>query len=118
MRIAHVAPPFESVPPADYGGTERVVSTLTGHYDLILADPPYRDIRAEAVLAGVAESALVNERGVLVWEHAGEQRPPTRLGKLHLLRSRRHGTAAISLYAGRLATPGETGGGDAEHSSA
>ena len=29
MRIAQVAPPFESVPPADYGGTERVVSTLT-----------------------------------------------------------------------------------------
>src|SRR5437879_1710522 len=29
MRIAQVAPPFESVPPARYGGTERVVSTLT-----------------------------------------------------------------------------------------
>jgi glycosyltransferase involved in cell wall biosynthesis len=29
MRIAQVAPPFESVPPARYGGTERVISTLT-----------------------------------------------------------------------------------------
>ena len=29
MRIAQLAPPFESVPPARYGGTERVVSTLT-----------------------------------------------------------------------------------------
>ena len=29
MRIAQVAPPFESIPPARYGGTERVVSTLT-----------------------------------------------------------------------------------------
>jgi glycosyltransferase involved in cell wall biosynthesis len=29
MRIAQVAPPFESVPPALYGGTERVVSLLT-----------------------------------------------------------------------------------------
>jgi glycosyltransferase involved in cell wall biosynthesis len=29
MRIAQVAPPFESVPPAHYGGTERVVSLLT-----------------------------------------------------------------------------------------
>src|ERR687884_180043 len=29
MRIAQVAPPFESVPPARYGGTERVVSYLT-----------------------------------------------------------------------------------------
>jgi glycosyltransferase involved in cell wall biosynthesis len=29
MRIAQVAPPFESVPPARYGGTERVLATLT-----------------------------------------------------------------------------------------
>ena len=29
MRIAQVAPTFESVPPMLYGGTERVVSTLT-----------------------------------------------------------------------------------------
>src|SRR5438034_185773 len=29
LRIAQLAPPFESVPPLGYGGTERVVWTLT-----------------------------------------------------------------------------------------
>lgn len=29
LRIAQVAPPFEAVPPAGYGGTERVVAALT-----------------------------------------------------------------------------------------
>lgn len=29
MRIAQVAPLYESVPPRQYGGTERVVSYLT-----------------------------------------------------------------------------------------
>ncbi|HEX8968191.1 MAG TPA: glycosyltransferase family 4 protein [Chloroflexota bacterium] len=29
VRIAQVAPPFETVPPERYGGTERVVATLT-----------------------------------------------------------------------------------------
>jgi glycosyltransferase involved in cell wall biosynthesis len=29
MRIAQIAPPFQSIPPAGYGGTERVVSLLT-----------------------------------------------------------------------------------------
>jgi len=29
MRIAQVAPPFETVPRSAYGGTERVVATLT-----------------------------------------------------------------------------------------
>jgi glycosyltransferase involved in cell wall biosynthesis/uncharacterized protein YjbJ (UPF0337 family) len=71
MRIAQVAPPFESVPPARYGGTERVIATLTtelvrrGHQVTLFAsgdscttahlvrvvdralwhhDPPYRDL--------------------------------------------------------------------------
>src|SRR5688500_18464384 len=29
MRIAQLAPPLESVPPERYGGTERVIATLT-----------------------------------------------------------------------------------------
>jgi glycosyltransferase involved in cell wall biosynthesis len=29
MRIAQIAPPFESIPPAGYGGTERIVSLVT-----------------------------------------------------------------------------------------
>src|SRR5690349_12108069 len=29
LRIAQIAPPFESIPPTHYGGTERVVSLLT-----------------------------------------------------------------------------------------
>ncbi len=29
LRIAQIAPPFEAVPPAGYGGTERVIATLT-----------------------------------------------------------------------------------------
>src|SRR3984893_18598295 len=29
LRIGQLAPPFESIPPSAYGGTERVVSTLT-----------------------------------------------------------------------------------------
>jgi len=78
MRIAQIAPPFESVPPARYGGTERVVSTLTeelvrlGHEVTLFAsgdsstsarlvptvdgalwhaDPPYRDLTAFSVAA-------------------------------------------------------------------
>jgi hypothetical protein len=33
MRIAQVAPLFESVPPKYYGGTERIVSYLTEELD-------------------------------------------------------------------------------------
>ena len=33
LRIAHVAPPFERVPPRAYGGTERIVHELVVELD-------------------------------------------------------------------------------------
>ena len=54
QRIAQVAPLAESVPPKLYGGTERVVATLTdelvrqGHDVTLLASG---DSRTEATLA-------------------------------------------------------------------
>jgi len=61
MRIAQVAPPFESVPPARYGGTERVVSLLTeelvrrGHDVTLFASG---DSTTQARLIPTVESAL------------------------------------------------------------
>jgi glycosyltransferase involved in cell wall biosynthesis len=64
MRIAQVAPPFECVPPQRYGGTERVVSTLTeelvrrGHTVTLFASG---DSRTTARLVPVVERAI--------WQH-------------------------------------------------
>jgi glycosyltransferase involved in cell wall biosynthesis len=61
MRIAQLAPPFERVPPRGYGGTERVVSTLTeelvsrGHAVTLFASG---DSLTEAELVPVVEEAL------------------------------------------------------------
>ncbi|MFQ5830951.1 MAG: glycosyltransferase family 4 protein [Candidatus Methylomirabilia bacterium] len=61
MRIAQVAPMYERVPPALYGGTERVVSYLTeelarrGHRVTLFATA---DSETAAVLNGVAPHAL------------------------------------------------------------
>jgi glycosyltransferase involved in cell wall biosynthesis len=61
MRIAQVAPPFETVPPTRYGGTERVVATLTdalvtrGH-DVTLFAPG--DSRTSAKLVPTVAEAL------------------------------------------------------------
>lgn len=61
MRIAQIAPPFESVPPARYGGTERVVSTLTeelvrlGHDVTLFASG---DSRTAARLVPTVDTAL------------------------------------------------------------
>src|SRR5437016_7986847 len=61
LRIAQLAPPFESVPPTAYGGTERVVSILTeelarrGHDVTLFASG---DSRTGARLAAGAPRAL------------------------------------------------------------
>jgi glycosyltransferase involved in cell wall biosynthesis len=65
MRIAQVSPPLESVPPSGYGGTERVVATLTeelvrrGH-DVTLFAPG--DSRTSARLVPTVERALWHSR--------------------------------------------------------
>ena len=66
MRIAQVAPLFESVPPQGYGGTERVVSHLTeelvrrGHEVTLFASG---DSQTRARLVPVVEQAMRAERG-------------------------------------------------------
>src|SRR5918911_4697621 len=61
MRIAQLAPPFESVPPSGYGGTERGVSTLTeelvhrGHTVTLFASG---DSHTSARLVPIVERAL------------------------------------------------------------
>jgi glycosyltransferase involved in cell wall biosynthesis len=65
LRIAQVAPPLESVPPFRYGGTERVVATLTeelvkrGHDVTLFASG---DSRTSARLVPVVERALWHRR--------------------------------------------------------
>ncbi len=68
MRIAQVAPPFESVPPSRYGGTERVVATLTdelvrrGHDVTLFASG---DSRTAARLIPTVDRALWGRRPVI-----------------------------------------------------
>jgi glycosyltransferase involved in cell wall biosynthesis len=65
MRIAQLAPPFERVPPTCYGGTERVVATLTeelvrrGHEVTLFASG---DSRTSARLHPVVDQALWHHR--------------------------------------------------------
>jgi len=45
LRIAQVAPLYERVPPERYGGTERVVSFLTGYLEIYERLTEERDVR-------------------------------------------------------------------------
>jgi 16S rRNA (guanine966-N2)-methyltransferase len=77
----------------------NAASGLSGHYTLVLADPPYYDEDAFAAARTVAESPLVDGATVVVVEHHRRQAPPETLGALPLYRSRRHGDTVVSVYA-------------------
>jgi len=65
LRIAQVAPPFESVPPSGYGGTERVIATLTdelvrrGHDVTLFASG---DSHSTARLVPIVDRALWHQK--------------------------------------------------------
>jgi glycosyltransferase involved in cell wall biosynthesis len=121
MRIAQVAPLFESVPPKYYGGTERVVSYLTeelvrqGHEVTLFASG---DSDTRATLVPVSHRALRLDKHcvdqlahhVLLLERVYKMQDEFdiihfHLGHMHFPIARRLETPHISTQHGRLDLP-------------
>ena len=101
MRIAQVAPLYESCPPQTYGGTERVVSYLTeelvrlGHEVTLFASG---DSQTGAVLEPCCERALWRDRSI------GDA-VPHHLVMLDRVRRRAHEFDVIHCHTGYLHLP-------------
>ena len=120
MKIAQVAPLFESVPPARYGGTERVVSWLTeelealGHEVTLFASGDSHT-SAELVPCGerALRAALVDDEiapHVLQLERVFDPRRRFDIihfhsGTMHLPLARRSPTPTVTTMHGRLDLP-------------
>src|SRR5437879_5053582 len=121
MRIAEVAPLYESVPPKLYGGTERVVSYLTeelvrqGHNVTLFASG---DSQTRARLVSPCRSALRLQSGCVdqmchhivlvdqVYEHADEfDVIHFHIDYLHFPTSRPYRRPRITTLHGRLDIP-------------
>ncbi|HET7609094.1 MAG TPA: glycosyltransferase family 4 protein [Gammaproteobacteria bacterium] len=121
MRIAQVAPLFESVPPKYYGGTERVVSYLTeelvsqGHEVTLFASG---DSITEAKLVASSRRSLRLDKNcvdqmahhVLMLERVVQRASSFdvihyHVDYLHFPHSRRHKTPHLTTLHGRLDIP-------------
>lgn len=122
MRIAQVAPLYESVPPRLYGGTERVVSYLTeellrqGHHVTLFASG---DSRTQGKLVSVWRTALRLDSSqpeplslhVLQVEEVFRRATAFDVVHFHidaiqLPLARRHNTPIVTTLHGRLDLPG------------
>jgi glycosyltransferase involved in cell wall biosynthesis len=121
LRIAQVAPLFESVPPRHYGGTERIVSYLTeelvrlGHDVTLFASG---DSKTKAHLVSVKDLAIRLDDAcrdwvphtVLLLEEVMERADEFDIvhfhtESLHLPIARRLGPACLTTMHGRLDAP-------------
>lgn len=67
-------------------------------YDVVFADPPYA-ARAELdVLAGLGQSGLLAQDGVIVLEQASTSESPQRMGNTTLTRRCEYGDTALCFY--------------------
>jgi len=78
---------------------ERAIGRLTGPYTLVLADPPYADSAAMALLERLAESAAIDsDFGTIAFEHSSREEPAADIGAFSLVRSLGHGDSSVSIY--------------------
>ncbi|MBM2811531.1 MAG: methyltransferase [Chloroflexi bacterium] len=76
----------------------RAVSIFRGHYDLILADPPYGDPVVPSLIETLGGSRILARGALVVIELLRKNPFPDSAGALHLARARYHGETAILLY--------------------
>jgi 16S rRNA (guanine966-N2)-methyltransferase len=83
------------------GSVHQVVSTLTGPYDLILADPPYADLDGLALVESPALHRLLATGAIVVLEHSPRVEVTGDTGPLRFVRTRRYGDTAVSYWQRR-----------------
>lgn len=77
---------------------ENALKSLVGPYDTILADPPYANSDIENILVRIAASGIFAPYGMLILEHKAHLHFGDRYECLGLLKRRRYGDTAVSIY--------------------
>lgn len=76
----------------------RALASHANTYDLILLDPPYKDVtEAISVLETIAERKLLHPQGLIVVEHNRAMSGGAEVPHFRLVRRRDHGTTAVTV---------------------
>ena len=67
-------------------------------FDIIFADPPYRDNSADMLLPLLGQSAMIRLHTVVILEHPTKQSIPAQVGPLKRTRQYRYGDTSLSLF--------------------
>jgi 16S rRNA (guanine966-N2)-methyltransferase len=67
-------------------------------FDVIFADPPYRDDSTNTLLPLLGQSAMIQSHTVVILEHPTKHQIPPQVGPLNRVRQYRYGDTSLSLF--------------------
>ena len=76
------------------GDSFALLERLPGAFDIIFADPPYKEDCLERICAVCVRRGLLAEDGIIVYEHAAEKKVAAPEG-FRIVKSKRYGSAAL-----------------------
>lgn len=67
-------------------------------FDIIFADPPYRENSTNTLLPLLGQSAMIRGHTVVILEHPTKHQIPPQVGPLNRVRQYRYGDSSLSLF--------------------
>ena len=80
------------------GDYRKVLSTLSGSFDIILMDPPYNKGLLDEAFQIIGQHGLLAEDGVIVCEHRKEETLPDEICGFKKEKERRYGIVKLSIF--------------------
>lgn len=74
------------------------LATLTGPFEVVIADPPYRSLDWEALLQGLQQPGLLAPGAIVLFEHAKDEELPDTVGTIRRERVYQYGETQLSLF--------------------
>ena len=68
-------------------------------FDIVFADPPYNAKKTLEILQLVGRNDVLNENGLVVWEHASALGIPANIGKLMSVKDVQYGDTSFAFWA-------------------
>lgn len=80
------------------GDYEMVLKRIPVKAQIIFLDPPYKDGLMISCINLINQLDLLNEDGYIIAEHSLQEKLPETVGKYQLIKEKRYGKIAVSIY--------------------
>ncbi len=80
------------------GDYEMVLKHIPVKAQIIFLDPPYKDGLMVSCIQRINDFDLLTEEGYIIAEHSLQEKLPETIGKYQLIKEKRYGKIAVSIY--------------------